>query len=468
MTGNRENRLGEEPMRRLLLRMSLPQIAAQMVNLLYALIDRMYIGHMPGEGAAALAGIGVTGSVLLLIAALASIVSGGGAPLAGIALGGGDREEAGRILGNGAFFLFAASLCTAVPVWLLAEPILRLIGASEETLPYALDYLRTYLLGTGFVMTASGLSTFISLQGRPGMAMLSVIVGTVLNLLLDPLLIFTFEMGVRGAALATVISQAVSAAMVLLFLVSGSATLRLEKQYLRPRRSVLRRVFSLGVAPFVMGSTESLIGFVMNGGLSRFGDVYVSTLTILQSSMQFVSAPLNGFGQGVSPVISYNYGHGDRARVRQAVRILFSVMCTVSFVMFLLMILFPQTVAGFYTDDPILIAFVGRYMPLFYLGMTIFGMQRACQTIFVATGQARISLLIALLRKVFLLVPLALILPLFMEATGIYAAEAIADGTCAILCMILFIRRFPAIMELCREGKQKQDRSIDCPGGEKT
>ncbi|MBQ9307111.1 MAG: MATE family efflux transporter [Clostridia bacterium] len=441
--------MGTERMGKLLLRMSLPQIAAQLVNLLYNMVDRMYIGHIPQSGPDALAGIGITGSIIMLISAFASFVSGGGAPLAGIALGKGDREEAHKLLGTGTVFLIAVALLTAIPVSIFMDPLLRLIGASETTLPYAHDYLRVYLFGTLFVMLAGGLNAFISLQGRPGLAMVSVILGAGLNLVLDPLFIFTFSLGVKGAAVATVISQGVSACFVVGFLVSDRASLRIMPKFLKLDLRTLRRMLSLGIAPFIMGSTESLIGFVMNGSLSRYGDIYVSTLTIMQSAMQFVSVPLSGFGQGVSPVISYNYGHGDRARVKSAVRILFSIMCSLTFVFYLLMILFPGVVASFFTDDAALIGSVERIMPVFLLGMTIFGMQRACQTVFVAMGQARISLFIALLRKVILLIPLALILPHFMGYMGIYTAEAIADATCATLCMILFVRRFPSMLARC-------------------
>ncbi len=441
----------------LLLKMSIPQICAQLVNLLYLIVDRMYIGHIPGEGAQALAGIGVTGSVIMLISAFASFVSGGAAPLTGIALGQGNRDEAGKLLGNGMSFLLISGLCLSVPVYFLMEPLLKLVGASSVTLPFAKAYLEIYLLGTFFVMTASGLNPFIALQGHPLYAMLSVLTGAGLNLLLDPLCIFTFGMGVRGAALATVGSQAVSAVMVFHFLTSEKASLRLEKRHMYPEKRVIQRILSLGIAPFVMGSTESLIGFVMNGQLVKFGDVYVSALTVMQSAMQFVSAPLNGFGQGVSPVISYNFGHGDRKRVVSAVKIQFSIMCTFTFVLFLLMILFPGVVAGCFTDDRVLLDTVEQVMPVFLLGMTIFGMQRACQNTFVATGQAGISLFIALLRKVILLIPLALVLPHFLDEMGVFWAEAIADGTCALLCMCLFLWRFPKILRSIDTKEVKPD-----------
>ena len=448
MNGNAyEERLGTDRMLPLVFRMALPAVAAQIANLLYSIVDRIFIGHIPGIGTDALAGVGVTTSVIILISAFSSIVGGGGAPLAAIALGQGDRERAERILGNGFILLVSFTIVTSLAAYAFMKPLLLFTGASENTIGYATEYLSIYLLGTIFVQTATGLNSFISIQGRPGIAMCSILIGAALNIVLDALLISGFGMGVKGAAIATVISQACSALWVVGFLCSKKASLRLERKYLKADRRVILSVLALGVSPFIMASTESMVGFVLNGSLQRFGDIYVSALAILQSAMQFASVPLTGFAQGFVPIASYNYGHGDTARVRQCFRVAVTVMFSFNLVLMLLMILFPTVVASAFTTDPNLLETVRQTMPVFLAGMTIFGLQRACQNMFVALGQARISVFIALLRKVFLLIPLALLLPHGMGVMGVFAAEGISDATAAICCTLLFAWQFPKILK---------------------
>ena len=446
MENQYEERLGTQRMLPLVFKMSLPAIAAQLVNLLYNIVDRIYIGHIPGIGTDALAGVGVTTSLVILISAFSSIVGAGGAPLAAIALGQGDRERAGKILGNGCSLLILFTFLTGLLAFFFMEPILLKTGASQNTLPYAEDYLSVYLIGTIFVQISTGLNTFINAQGRPGIAMWAVVVGALLNIILDPIFIFVLDMGVKGAAWATVISQAVSSALILKFLVSPKASLKLEKKYLKMEKQILFSVIGLGLAPFIMACTESLIGFVLNGNLQRFGDIYVSALAIMQTAMQFANAPLTGFAQGFIPIASYNYGHGDKGRVKECFRIAVIFMFTFNLILMVLMILFPEKVATMFSDDPDLIAVVEKKMPLFLLGMTIFGLQRACQNMFVALGQAKISIFIAMLRKVILLVPLAIILPHFFGVDGVFAAEAVSDGTAAICCTIIFSIVFPGIL----------------------
>lgn len=441
-----EERLGTDRMLPLVFRMALPAVVAQLVNLLYNIVDRVYIGHIPGIGTPALAGIGVAGSIIILISAFSAIVAGGGAPLAAIALGQGNREHAGKILGNGFVLLLMFTVVTSVLAYVFMEPILLFTGASEQTLGYATDYLSIYLIGTLFVEVSVGLNTFINTQGRPAIAMWSVVIGAVLNILLDPLFIFVFDMGVKGAALATIISQAATAAWVLIFLTSSRASLRLEARYMKPDKKVIAATLALGASPFIMASTESLVGFVLNGTLKTFGDIYVSALTVMQSSMLFVSVPLTGFALGFVPIVSYNYGHGNRERVKECFKIVLSFMFLFNLVLILLMIFFPSVIASAFTADEELIRTVSKVMPIFLAGMSIFGLQRACQNMFVALGQAKISIFIALLRKVFLLVPLALILPHFMGVTGVYAAEAISDATAAICCTIIFAIQFPRVL----------------------
>ncbi len=446
MNSKYEERLGTERMMPLVFKMALPAIAAQFVNLLYNLVDRIYIGHIPHIGTDALAGIGVTSSVIILISAFSSIVGAGGSPLAAIALGQGDRERAGKILGNGFILLVIFTLITSSITYALMEPILLLTGASERTIGYATDYLSVYLMGTLFVELSVGLNTFINIQGRPAIAMYSVLIGAVLNIALDPLFIFTFGMGVKGAALATILSQACSAAWTLGFLFSGKASLRLERRYMRLHKSILLPILALGASPFIMASTESLVGFVLNGTLEQFGDIYVSALAIMQSAMMIVSVPLTGFAQGFVPIVSYNYGHHDFSRVKSCFKIALTVMFSFNFLLILSMILFPSVIASAFTTDRKLVDVVCRMMPVFLAGMTIFGLQRTCQNMFVALGQARVSIFIALLRKVILLVPLALLLPYAMGVHGVFAAEGISDATAAICCTLIFAFRFSKIL----------------------
>ena len=448
MTNKYEERLGTERMLPLVFKMALPAVAAQFVNLLYSIVDRIYIGHIPGIGTDALAGVGVTISLVVLISSFSAIVGGGGAPLAAIALGQGNRRRAGKILGNGFTLLILFTLLTSFIAYTFTfmEPILLFTGASEHTLGYAEDYLSIYLLGTLFVEVSTGLNAFINAQGRPAVAMCSVLIGALLNIILDPIFIFWLDMGVKGAALATVLSQACSAVWVLSFLFSRRASLPLERRYMKLEKSIVLSMLALGVSPFIMASTESLVGFVLNSSLKEFGDIYVSALTVLQTSMQFASVPLTGFAQGFVPVASYNYGHGDKQRVKECFRIALITMFSFNLVLMLFMIGFPAIVASAFTSDTRLIETVRWTMPVFLGGMTIFGLQRACQNMFVALGQARISIFIALLRKVILLIPLALILPHFMGVAGVYAAEAISDATAAICCTLLFFWQFPKIL----------------------
>ncbi len=447
MNNRYEERLSTDRMLPLVFKMALPAVAAQFVNLLYNIVDRIYIGHIPEIGTDALAGVGVTTSIVILISAFSSIVGAGGAPLAATALGQGNRERAGRILGNGFILLIFFTLFTSAVTYLFMEPILLLVGASENTLQYAVDYLSVYLFGTMFVEISTGLNTFINAQGRPAIAMWSVVIGALLNIVLDPLFIFVFDMGVKGAAIATVLSQACSAIWIIHFLISDKASLRLEKRYLKLHRNIVSAIVALGVSPFIMASTESLVGFVLNGSLKHFGDIYVSALAIMQSAMQFVSVPLTGFAQGFIPIVSYNYGHRDNARVKECFRIVVIFMFSFNMLLMLFMILFPDIIASAFTSDRQLTDTVDGMMPLFLAGMTIFGLQRACQNMFVALGQAKISIFIALLRKVILLVPLALILPRFLGVEGIFAAEAISDATAAICCTLLFAYFFPRILK---------------------
>lgn len=433
--------LGTAGIGRLLLKLSVPAITAQVVNVLYNMVDRMYIGRMENVGAAALTGMGVTMPIITLIAAFASLVGMGGAPLASIRLGAGDREGAEGILGNAlSLLLILGAVLTAV-FTLFCEPILLMFGASANTLGYAADYLRIYVMGTFFVMLTLGLNVFITSQGFARVSMTTVLIGAVLNIALDPLFIFGLDMGIRGAALATVLSQAVSCTWVLFFLCGKRTVLRLRPGCMALKASLCGRMLGLGLSPFIMQSTESLVQITLNTGLGRYGgDMYVGAMTIINSVMQLCHLPLTGLGQGGQPIISYNYGAGNMDRVRKAYRLL--LVCALSFATGSLVVveLFPAFFVRLFNSDPALLEVTVWAMRIFMAGSFAMGAQFAIQQTFLAVGQARISIFIALLRKVILLIPLAILLPHVMEnqVLGVFIAEPIADLTSATTASCLF------------------------------
>jgi len=434
-------RLGTEPIWRLILQMGIPGLVAQLINLMYNLVDRMYIGHIPEVGQLALTGVGLTLPALQIISAFSALVGNGGAPLAAIALGQGDRRRAERILGSGVSALIAFSLSLTALFLIIRKPFLYMVGASDATYPYASDYMVIYLLGTVFVQLTLGLNPFITCQGQSRIAMLSIVIGAAINIVLDPVFIFLFDMGVRGAALATVISQAASAAWIVRFLSRKDTSLRIRRDSLKPDFRILLGVFALGVSPFIMSSTESLISIVLSSGLSRYGgDLYVGSLTILQSVMSLISIPLGGFTGGVAPIMSYNFGAGNPGRVKSTFVRLLAIGFSYSFLIALSAMIFPTFFAKIFTSNADLVALVGRVLPIFIAGMLIFGVQSVCQTTFMALGQAKRSLLIALLRKVVLLAPLAAILPAITgNVMSIYWAEPVSDSLSATVCLIVFL-----------------------------
>lgn len=435
-------RLGTEPIWKLMLQMGLPGLVAQLINLMYNLVDRMYIGHIPEVGQLALTGVGLTLPALQIISAFSALVGNGGAPLAAIALGKGDRERAERILGNGFVTLIAFSIALTALFLGVRKPFLYLVGASDATYPYASDYMVIYVLGTLFVQLTLGLNPFITCQGKSRVAMLSIVIGAAINIVLDPVFIFLLGMGVRGAALATVISQAASAAWIVRFLFKSSTSLRIRRDRMKPDLRILLSVMALGVSPFIMNSTESLISIVLSSGLSRYGgDLYVGSLTILQSVMQLISIPLSGFISGVAPIMSYNFGAGRSDRVKGTFIRLLAIGFSYSGLIALAAMLFPTFFARIFTSNADLVALVGRVLPIFIAGMLVFGVQNVCQTTFMALGQAKRSLIVALLRKVVLLAPLAAILPAVTQnVMSIYWAEPISDVTSVIICVSVFLR----------------------------
>ena len=437
---DKEQRMATEGIGRLMLSMAIPSVVAQVINILYNIVDRIYIGHIEGVGMEALTGVGVTFPIITLISAFSAFVGAGGAPLASIWLGKGDRKRAEKILGNGVSLLILFTIFLMLLFYLFQTPLLYLFGASDATIGYASAYINIYLLGTIFVELALGLNTFIISQGQSKVAMAAVLIGAAANIILDPVFIFGLRMGVRGAAYATVISQALSALWTVGFLVGPKSSLTIRLWALKPELRTIGSVMALGVSPFIMRATESLISIVLNNGLQQYGgDIYVGSLTIMQSVMQMYSAPLGGFTQGVQPIISYNFGAGNFDRVRKLYRWMIGISFGAAAGATLLIMIFPGFFAGMFTNDENLVALVQQVMPLFVCGMLVFGLQQGIQPTFLALGQAKISLFIAIFRKVILLIPLALILPLKFGVMGIYYAEPISDVTSATVATILFL-----------------------------
>lgn len=438
--GRQDERLGSAPLGRLMVSMALPAVAAQLINVLYNIVDRVYIGHIPGHGDVALTGVGVTFPIIMLVSAFSAFAGMGGAPLASIELGKRNYAKAERILGNSAGLILIFSAVLTVVFSVFKTPILYAFGASEATIGYAESYIGIYLVGTIFVQAALGLNTFISGQGASKTAMLSVLIGAVINICLDPVFIFLFGMGVKGAALATVISQAVSAVWVVKFLLSKKSVIKLKVSCMGLEKGTVKLIAALGVSPFIMQSTESLVSITLNSGLQRYGgDLYVGTMAIMTSVMQLITIPLQGITQGVQPIISYNYGAGNKKRVKSAFLRMLAITFAGMFVFCGLAVVCPGLYAGIFTSNEALTELTVKVMPTYFLGMTIFGIQSACQATFIALGQAKVSMFIALLRKVILLIPLAIILPKFMGVMGIYRAEPIADVLSVLTTATLFL-----------------------------
>jgi len=437
--GSKEKKLAEGNLNKVMFSMALPSIIAQIINILYNIVDRIYIGHIPGASVNALTGVGVALPVVVFISAFSAFVGQGGAPLSSIWLGKGDKEHAEKILGSGTALLIFFTIVLMFVFYVWQKPLLYAFGASDATYPYASTYLSWYLTGTISVELALGLNTYIIAQGNSGIAMVSVLVGALFNIVLDPLFIFTFNMGVKGAAIATVISQTLSAIWVLLFLTGRKALLKIRFKYMKPDLKIIFSICSLGISPFVMRSTESLISIVMNSSLQKYGgDMYVASLTVMQSVMQFFSAPIGGFTQGVQPLVSYNYGAQNFRRVKQTYRKMIIFCGGFSFAGTVIVMLFPEIFAKVFTEDTALVKLVGAKMPLFMCGMLLFGVQMAIQPTFLALGQAKISLFIAMLRKVILLAPLAVIFPVFFGTDGVYLAEPVSDFISAVTAITLF------------------------------
>lgn len=455
MSGNQQSeKLGKEPLRKLFFTMAIPSVLAQLINVLYNIVDRIYIGHIKDIGSLALTGVGVTFPIIMVVSAFSAFAGQGGAPLASILLGAKDQEKAEKVLGSSTALLLVFSISLTLILQILKTPLLYAFGASDNVIGFAQDYIGLYLWGTIFVMLSLGLNTFISGQGNAKTAMFSVLIGAVTNIILDPIFIFVMNMGVKGAALATVISQAFSAIWVVNFLISKKSSLKIKRENLKLDMQFVKKIGSLGCSPFIMQSTESLVLLTLNSGLQKYGgDLYVGSMSILTSVLQLIFVPVSGIAQGVQPIISYNFGAGNRERVVKTFKTLLVVCLMATMFMGGIAVLFPSFYVKMFTESEELVELTSKMMPIFTLGMCIFGIQQSIQVTFLAMGQAKFSIFIALLRKVILLVPLAIILPRFMGVKGIYYAEPMADITSVVVASITFALNFKSIFKQC--GKRK-------------
>lgn len=432
--------LGKESIGRLLLKLATPSIIAQLVNVLYNIVDRIFIGRMQ-NGDVAMAGIGVAFPIVLLVSAFAAFVGMGGAPLAAIKMGEKDNNEAEKIMTNSFSVLLIIAGILTVIFMIFKEPILWKFGASESTIKYATDYLGIYLIGTVFVQIALGMNPFVNTQGFAKIGMMTVTIGAIINIILDPILIFGLNMGVKGAAVATIVAQAVSAIWVLRFLTGKKTILKLRKKYLKIDIKTMKPVFALGIAPFIMQSTESLVLVSLNSQLQKYGgDLAVGAMTIMSSIMQIITMPLMGLTQGAQPIISYNYGAKNLDRVKKTFKLLLLTCLSYSTLIVVLLMLFPDFFVSIFNNKPELMEITTWSIKIYFAGMFIFGAQIACQQTFLALGRAKISLFLALLRKVVLLVPLIFILPNFTEngLFGVLLAEPVADIIACATTVISF------------------------------
>lgn len=448
--------LGTQPVGKLLVKLAVPTVISQIVNMLYNIIDRVYIGHIPGEGSLALTGMGICMPIILIISAFAALVASGGAPRASICMGKGDNESAEKILG-GCFamqIIISAILTVVLVIW--DKPLLLAFGASENTIDFAVDYMNIYALGTVFVQLTLGMNAFITAQGFANIGMITVSIGAVANIILDPIFIFGFGMGVKGAAVATVISQALSCAWTIAFLTGKKTFLRLKKSNFFGAPKLILPCVALGLSAFIMQASESVISVCFNSSLLKYGgDVAVGAMTILTSVMQFAMLPLQGIAQGAQPITSYNYGAGNAKRVKKTFKLLLVVCLCYSFLLWGCVMLFPRIFAGMFTTDASLTEFTVRAMRVYFAVMFIFGIQIACQMTFVSIGNAVCSIIVAIMRKFVLLIPLIYILPNFIsdKTIAVYTAEPVADIIAVTFTAILFAIQFNKSLKKLEKGE---------------
>lgn len=448
--------LGTEPIGKLLAKLAVPTVAAQIINMLYNIVDRIYIGHIPKEGALALTGVGVCMPLIMIVTAFAAFVAYGGAPRATIFMGKGDNKTAEKILGNCFIVQIIISVLLTAALLLWNRDFLLAFGASENTIDYGVAYMNIYALGTIFVQLTLGMNAFITAQGFAKTGMLSVLIGAVINIVLDPVFIFGFHMGVRGAALATIMSQAVSCIWVLLFLFGKKTHLKIKKDNMKLEKAIVLPCLALGLSNFVMQASESVISVCFNSSLLRYGgDIAVGAMTILTSVMQFAMLPMQGLGQGAQPIISYNYGAGNVKRVKGAFKLLLKCSLIYSCLLWLFVMIFPQGFASMFTSDADLLSYTQMALRIYMGSMLLFGIQMACQMTFIAIGNAKASILVAVMRKFILLIPLIYIMPHIFtadKARAVYMAEPVADFFAVCFTAVLFYFQFrKALRKMRRE-----------------
>ncbi|MBR6786383.1 MAG: MATE family efflux transporter [Clostridia bacterium] len=442
--------MGSGSIKKLMLQLALPALVGQVVNLLYNIVDRIYIGHIPEIGGTALTGVGLFTPLLMLITAFAMLAGAGGAPRAAIAMGQKDRDRAEKIVGNCFTMLLIFALLLTVVLFTAAPALLRVFGASDATLPYALTYGRIYIAGSAFVLVVMGMNPFITTQGFAKISMLTTLIGAGINIVLDPIFIFLFDMGVAGAALATVISQAVSAMWIMRFLTGNKTVLKLKRSNMKLQKQIILPCLALGISSFVMVSTESLLSVSFTSSLARFGgDVAVGAMTVMTSLNQLITMPLQGICQGGQPLISYNYGAGKLQRVKEAFFCQFIVCVAYTTVFWLLIQFFPGFFAGIFTSDQQLVSYTAWALRIFLACAFSVGFQISCQQAFMALSQAKISLLMACLRKIVLLIPLIFILPHFFEnkVMAVFLAEPVSDLIAAAVTTGCFFAFFTKLMK---------------------
>lgn len=445
--------LGTDPVGKLLLRLAFPTVTAQIINMLYNIVDRIYIGHIPEEGSMALTGVGVCMPLIMIVSAFAAFIGYGGAPRASIFMGKGDKESAEKTLGNCfvAQILISVLLTAALLLW--NRDFLLAFGASDNTVQYGVAYMNIYALGTIFVELTLGMNTFITAQGFAKTGMLSVLIGAVTNIVLDPVFIFGFDMGVEGAALATVLSQALSCAWVLAFLFGKRTHLRIRRDCLALKKEIILPSMALGLSTFVMQSSESIISVCFNSSLLKYGgDIAVGAMTILTSAMQFAMLPLQGLGQGAQPIISYNYGAGNPDRVKATFWLLLKCSLCYSIVFWALVMLFPQGFAAMFTSDAALLEFTKTALRIYMGCLFMFGIQIACQMTFTSLGNAKASIVVAVMRKFVLLLPFIYIMPQIFDQNqtmAVYLAEPVADFIAVTFTAVLFTFQFRKAIRQC-------------------
>ena len=453
MAGNTKQDMGTGSVKKLMVKMAVPALVGQVVNLLYNIVDRIYIGHIPEIGGTALTGVGLFTPILMLITAFAMLAGAGGAPRAAIAMGQGDKDKAEKIMANCFTVLIILAVILTAVLYIAAPALLRLFGASDATLPYAVEYSRIYILGIVFVLIVMGMNTFITTQGFAQISMMTTVIGAVINIVLDPILMFGFNMGVAGAAIATVLSQAVSAIWILRFLTGKKTNLKLRLGNMKLIPSIILPCLGLGISSFVMVSTESILSISFTSSLQRYGgDVAVGAMTVLTSINQLITMPLSGVCQGGQPLISYNYGAKKFDRVKEAFFCQFGVCVGYTTCFWLLIMFLPNVFAGIFTSDMALVDYTAWALRIFLACGFSVGFQISCQQAFMALGQAKISLVMALLRKVILLIPMIFILPLFFEnkAFAVFLAEPVSDFIAAAVTTFMFFRFF---LKMLKEGK---------------